>query len=107
MTYEQIVSKIKDKAATADASAINGTVAVQVNLSGKNVEGVFYIEVKDHNISVEPYEYYDRNAIVTVNPTNLNKLIDGKLDPVLGYTLGKIKVEGDTGAALSIINLVR
>lgn len=107
MTFEQIVSKVKEKAAVADASSVEGTVAIQVNLSGKNVEGIFYIEVKDHNVSVEPYEYYDRNAIVTVNPTNLNKLIDGKLDPVLGYTLGKIKVEGDAGAALSIINLVR
>lgn len=46
MTYEQIVSKVKAKYADADASSLSGTVAIQINLTGKNVEGIFYIEAK-------------------------------------------------------------
>ena len=35
MTYEQIVSKVKAKYADADASSLSGTVAIQINLTGK------------------------------------------------------------------------
>lgn len=107
MTYEQVVQKVKAKFADADASTIDGVVALQINLEGKNTNGIFYIEVKDHNVNVEPYEYYDRNAIVTVNPTNLIKLIDGKLDPIEAYNKGKVTVEGDAGAVLTVMNLVK
>ena len=47
------------------------------------------------NATFEPYEYYDRNAILTVNATNFTKLINGKLDPVIAFTTGKLKVDGD------------
>lgn len=107
MTYEQVVAKVKAKFTDVDASGIDGVVALQINLEGKNVNGIFYIEVKDHNVNVEPYEYYDRHAIVTVNPTNLLKLIDGKLDPVEAYTKGKVTVQGDVNAVLTVINLVK
>lgn len=107
MTYEQVVAKVKDKFADADASSVEGVKALQINLEGKNVNGIFYIEVKDHNVNVEPYEYYDRNAIVTVNPTNLLKILDGKLDAVEAYTKGKVTVEGDLGAVMEVINLAK
>lgn len=107
MTYEQIVAKVKDKFSDADASAVDGVVAIQINLEGKNINGIFYIEVKDHRVNVEPYDYYDRNAVVTVNPTNLMKLLDGKLNPVEAYTAGKVLVDGDAGAVLTVISLAQ
>lgn len=107
MTYEQVVAKVKDKFANADASAIDGVVALQINLEGKNTNGVFYIEVKDHNVNVEPYDYHDRSALVTINPTNLLKLIDGKLDPIEAYTKGKVAIDGDAGAVLAVISLAK
>ena len=107
MTYEQIVAKVKEKFAEADASAINGVVALQINLEGKNTNGIFYIEVKDHKVNVEPYDYHDRSALVTVNPTNLLKLLDGKLDPIEAYTKGNVAIEGDAGAVLAVINLAK
>lgn len=107
MTYEQIVAKVKEKFANADASSIDGVVALQINLEGKNVNGVFYIEVKDNAVNVEPYDYHDRNALVTVNPTNLLKILDGKLDPVEAFTKGKVAVDGDAGAVLAVISLAK
>lgn len=107
MTYEQVVSKVKEKFADADASKIDGVVALQINLEGKNTNGIFYIEVKDHSVNVEPYDYHDRNALVTVNPTNLLKLLDGKLDPVEAYNKGKVQIDGDAGAVLAVINLAK
>lgn len=107
MTYEQIVAKVKAKYQDVDASSVDGVVALQINLEGKNVNGIFYIEVKDHKVNVEPYEYYDRHAIVTVNPSNLLKLIDGKLDPIEAFNKGKVVIDGDAGAVLAVISLVK
>ncbi len=107
MTYEQVVAKVREKFKDADTSAIDGVVALQINLEGKNTNGVFYIEVKDGKVNVEPYDYHDRSALVTINPTNLMKLLDGKLDPVEAYTKGKVAVEGDAGAVLAVISLAK
>ena len=107
MTYEQVVEKVRAKYAEADASSIEGTQAIQVNLAGKNAEGIFYIEVKDGKVNVEPYEYYDRNAIITINPTNFMKLIGGKLDPVNAFSTGKLTVDGDVNAALEMIKYIK
>lgn len=107
MTYEQVVAKVKAKYADVDASSVDGTLAIQVNLVGKNVEGIFYIEAKDGKVNVEPYDYHDNKAIITVNPTNLMKILDGKTDPVIAYTTGKVSVSGDAGAVLTLINLAK
>ena len=105
MTYEQIVSKVKAKYADADASSLSGTVAIQINLTGKNVEGIFYIEAKDGKVNVEPYDYHDNKAIVTVAPTNLLKILDGKLKPAIAYATGRVSVDGDVNAVLQLIDL--
>ncbi len=107
MTYEQVVEKIKTRYSSIDASSIEGTQAIQINLTGKNAEGIFYIEVKDGKVNVEPYDYHDNWATVTVAPTNLFKILDGKLDPVLAYTTGKVKISGDIQTVLRFINLAK
>ena len=107
MTYEQVVEKVRSKFAEADASKIDGVVALQINLEGKTTQGIFYIEVKDHKVNVEPYDYYDHNAIVTVNQTNLLKLLDKKLDPKAAFKAGKVQVDGDTDAVLKVLKLAK
>ena len=74
MTYESVVLATRKKFMDTDVSSVPGTLAFQINLVGK-VEGIFYIEIKDGRVNVEPYEYYDRNAILTMNATNFTKLI--------------------------------
>lgn len=50
-------------------------------------------------------EESDAEADCTIKITrdNLVKLLDGKLDPMLGYTLGKIRVAGSLGVAMKLI----
>ena len=105
MTFNDILEKVRGLAAKADVSNVD-FLAVQVNITGKS-NGVFYVEVKDHKISVEPYEYNDRNCALTISLADFNKLIDGKLDPVLAFTMGKLKVDGDVGKALEFAKLVK
>ncbi len=103
MTYESVVLATRKKFMDTDVSSVPGTLAFQINL----VEGIFYVEIKDGRVNVEPYEYYDRNAILTMNATNFTKLINGKLDPVIAFTTGKLKVDGDVSAALELVKFIK
>ena len=105
MTFDELLEKVRTIASKADVSD-KEFLAVQVNITGEG-EGVFYVEVKDHKVSVEPYEYNDRNCAITMNMKNFNKLLDGKLNPVVAYTLGKLKVDGDVGKALEFSELIK
>ena len=99
MTYEEIVGKALIVYAKADATEVTGHLAVQSNVRGEG-EGAFYVEVSDGKVDVQPYEYYDRNAIVTVNSDTLIEMLDGKLGIDEAYNDNKVQIEGDLGAAL-------
>ena len=105
MTYEELVKQVKDIAEKADAGKIQEHVAFQFNIEGE-AAGAFYLEVKDGRAVVEPYEYYDRDVLVRCTAETLLKIVEGKLDPILAYTIKKIKVEGDLGKALLLKEVV-
>lgn len=103
MTFDEILSEVRKIAAESDASNVN-FFAIQVNLTDCD-PGVFYVEVKDHKVSVEPYEYNDRSCAITMKSDDFHKMINGKLDPVLAFTIGKLKLDGDVGKALEFSKL--
>jgi putative sterol carrier protein len=39
--------------------------------------------------------------------SDFNKLLDGDLNPILAFTLGKLKVDGDIGKALEFSKLLK
>jgi len=105
MTFEQIISEVKNKTASFDGSTYDGFLAVQVTLSDLNQ--VFYVEIKDKKISVEPYDYHDRQAHLIITSDKFLKLIERKLNPVVAFTTGQLKVEGDAGKALELAGLFK
>lgn len=105
MTFDELLSKVRGLTSNIHPDP-SDFVAVQVNITGEG-SGVFYVEVKDGNINVEPYEYNDRQCAITMTNKNFNKLIDGKLDPVFAFTTRRLKVEGDTGKALEFSKLIK
>lgn len=105
MTYEQIVEKVRKQFQGADVSKVDEHLAYQFNIMGEG-EGAFYVEVKDGQLFIEPYEYYDRDCIFVCNFDVLFKMISGKLDPVHAFTAGKLKVEGDIDKALKLKDFI-
>lgn len=93
MTYEEIVEKVRERLKNVDMEKAPDFLAIQVNITGEG-EGAFYVEIKDGKLSVEPYEYYDRQAKITMKSKNFLSLMEGKLDPVAAFTLGKLKIDG-------------
>ena len=96
MKFEDVLKKSREIAAKSDISQID-FLAVQINIEGED-PGVFYVEVKDGRINVEPYEYYDRQCMITITDDDFTKLLQGKLDP---------KAEGDLGKALLFSDLLQ
>lgn len=105
MTYEEMFTKVKEMFMEADVSNVEEHLAYQFNITGE-AEGAFYAEVKEKQLYVEPYEYYDRDVIFTCTAETLFKIISKKLDPVLAFTIGKLKVEGDFDKALKLKNFL-
>lgn len=101
MTYEEIFEKVKEMLKDTDVSSVKEHVAFQFNITGEG-EGIFYIEVKDSELHIEPYEYYDRDAIFICKAKTLFDIMSKKTDPVLAFTLGKLKVEGSIEQALKL-----
>lgn len=99
MTYEEIVQTAKDILLKKDVSEFKGHLAVQVDVTGEG-EGAFYVELKDGELFVEPYDYNDRDCKLIASADTLTKLVTGKLDAVLAFTTGKLKVEGSIDKAL-------
>ncbi|MCM1226777.1 MAG: SCP2 sterol-binding domain-containing protein [Clostridium sp.] len=64
--------------------------------------GVFYVEIKDGKINIEPYEYNDRDILVSASADTLKKILDNKLGIEKALITGKIKVSGNLQKAMFI-----
>lgn len=105
MTMEELLTMLRNMAKNIDVSNAP-FLAVMFNIKDRD-PGIFYVEVKDGKINIEPYEYIDRNCAITMKMDDFVKLINGKLDAVAAFTLGKLKVDGDIGKALEFAKLIK
>ncbi len=48
----------------------------------------------------------EADCVISLNESNLEKLIAGDLSPTLAYTLGQIKVDGSLGVAMKLASLL-
>ena len=105
MTYEEIFGASKQEFMKNDVSHLKGHLAVQVDITGEG-EGAFYIELKDGELHVEPYEYYDRHVKLIASGKDFLKIARGELNAVAAYTTGRLHVEGDLGKALELQQII-
>ena len=105
MTYQELVSKLKDTYQEKDASKISEHLAIQFNIQGE-AEGALYLEITNGQLHVEPYEYYDRDILVTTSAADLLALAQGSLDILEAYQSGKISAEGNLAQALLLNEIV-
>lgn len=105
MTYADFFSEIKGKFMEADISDLTEHLAYQFNITGEG-EGIFYVEAKEGKLFVEPYEYYDRDAMFTCTADTLMKIAEGKTDPIWAVTTQKLKVEGSIEKALKLKEII-
>ena len=106
MTYSEYFASVKKQFDGADVGDIQEHLAYQFNVIGDKGAGIFYVEVKDGQLYIEPYEYFDRDAMFTASADVFEKILNGKMDPVMAFTLQKMKVEGNFDKALKLKTLI-
>ena len=99
MTYNEIVENIKMCALQYDAGTIKEHIAIQFNVYGEG-EGAFYIEISEGKINIQPYEYYDRDALIYVDADTLMQIATGELSMKDAYSENRIVVQGRHDAVL-------
>ena len=103
--FEEAFKGIKEMFIDKDVSNIED-IAIQFNMIGKP-EGVFYAEVKNGKLSIEPYNYYDNDCVFTAKYEVFRKIINQELSPVSAYFTKKLRVEGDLGKAMILEKIIK
>ena len=99
MTYHELVKKVQTALAKADASKVEEHIAVQVNVTGE-AEGAFYMEISGGVLYVAPYDYNDRDALLTGDGADVLAVAQGKVSLEAAIADGKLAHEGDYEKAL-------
>ena len=75
---------------------------VKFDLGG---DGLWLVNARDGQPSLSRDDGdADADCTIKISSENLVKLLDGKLDPMLAYTLGRIKVSGSMGVAMKLVS---
>lgn len=106
MTFNECFTNLKEIFGKSDVSNYNGKLAYQFNIKGEG-EGTFYAEIKDGKLSIEPYEYNDRDAVFTAAYEVFLAVVKGEADPVKLFFTGKLKVDGSIEKALEIQKFIK
>lgn len=105
MTYEKIFSDVQKNFKKAKISDFTREFAFQFNITGEG-EGIFYAAYKNGVLSIEPYDYQDRDVIFTADGKTLTAIASGKLEPIDAINDGKLFVDGNHDLAKEIMLLI-
>lgn len=105
MTYHELVNELKCEYEKYDAGHITEHLAIQFNVTGE-AEGALYLEIADGQIKIEPYEYYDRDILVTVSGENLLAVSKGSLKITDAVSTGILTAEGDLAKVLPLEEVI-
>ena len=97
MTFEKAFEAIKKKFVNADASKTDN-FAVQITFADEDCGGTFYAEVKDGVLHVEPYDYRDNDAALTITK--------GALLGFLGKRMSLEKAISEVGAVYGDVDKI-
>jgi len=103
--FKSILDAVREKTAKFDAGSYSGFLAIQVTL--KDLEEIFYVEIKDNKLTIEPNEYNDRQANIIMKSDNFVKMINGELNSMVAFTTGKLKIEGEIGKASELSKILK
>ena len=106
MTFFEAYDKIKSAMEKSDAKAVEGHLALQININDADASGIIYIEVRDGQLFVEPYDYYDRDAIITASYKDVVRVMSGRLGYDKAIENGAFAVDGNIERAAELKKLV-
>lgn len=93
MTFTEKFQSLKVAFDKANTKKFDADFAVQLTMTDEDCGGTFYIEYKNGNYSVEPYDYVDNTATVLAPADAIAKLAKGVVskDLIIGGNEENIK----------------
>lgn len=95
MYFEEAFGKIKTSLQKSKVKAEDKHFAIQVRMTDYDCGGTFYIEQKDGQFYVEPYNYFDFDADIEASFKDIKDIADGKLDIKKAVEDGKLIISGN------------
>ncbi len=95
MDYFKAFEKIKSALDKADIAPADGNFAIQIRMTDEDCGGTLYIQLKDKQIFVEPYDYYDNDVDVMGSFADIEKILKGRLSAKNAANDGRITVNGN------------
>jgi putative sterol carrier protein len=77
---------------------------IQLHLTGEG-GGDWLIKIADSKISAAPGVSSSPRLTITAGLADIASVAEGKLDGMMAFLQGKIKLEGDTGLAMRMVSL--
>ena len=84
---------------------------IQKNLQGRSFDGSLKFDCGDDGVIVladnrASTQDQDTDCTIRISRDNLSKLLTGKLNPMTGIAMGKLKISGNMGVAMKLGQLL-
>ncbi len=107
MAFIDAYNTIKKYLRARKADKIDGHLAIQLNLTDEDARGIMYLEVADGKLNIEPYDYYDNDAVFTISSVDFIDIMNSKLSFDKAIEESKLVIKGNYDKALAIKTLIR
>lgn len=102
--FNELMKNLPKMVDAEEAKGLNGKV--QFSLSGAG-GGEWGVVLDDGKVSVSEGTMAQPQLTVKTSSENAEKLLNGKLDPMMAFMTGKIKIAGDIALGMKLIGLLK
>lgn len=106
MDYFKAFETLKAALEKAAIPVPDGHFAVQVRLNDDDCAGIFYIEAKDKQLNIEPYDYYDHDVDILTSVKDFKSIIERRLEINEAIESGKVILSGYTEGFIAFVNSI-
>ncbi|NIZ00611.1 SCP2 sterol-binding domain-containing protein [Thalassospira lucentensis] len=96
---DDILETVKEK--LPQLRGLNAVVAFDCGEDGQIV-----VDATGDEPEITDDDLSDADCVLKIKKANLEKLIAGKLDPMLAFTMGKLKIKGSMGVAAKLSSML-
>lgn len=95
MTFIEKFNELKEICPNFRNGKFKEDFAVQVNMTEDEAAGTFYMASQNGVFSMEPYDYRDHTAMITIPVEVLDGILAKKVNAMKAFEAGRIRIDGN------------